>query len=59
MVMVKVIAGVVLGTIDDISACVILLYVWCVVRHGCRVVSGNGVVVIVVVVVYWDLLLVL
>jgi len=50
MVMVKVIARVVLVTIDGITACVILLYVWCVVRHGCRVVGGNGVVVIVVVV---------
>jgi hypothetical protein len=49
MVMVKVIAGVVLVTIDGITACVILLYVWCIVRHGCRVVSRKGGVVIVVV----------
>jgi hypothetical protein len=44
MVVVKVIAGVVLGAIDGITACVILLDVWCVVRHG-----GLGVVIIVVV----------
>ena len=49
MVVVKVIAGVVLVAIDGITACVILLYVWCIVRHGCGVVSENGGVVVVLV----------
>jgi hypothetical protein len=46
MVVVKVIARGVLGTIDGVTACVILLDVWCVVRHVRCVVSGNGVLLL-------------
>jgi hypothetical protein len=45
MVVVKVIAGVVLVAIDGITTCVILLDIWCIVRHG-----RLGVAVIIVVV---------
>ena len=31
------------GTVDRVTTRVVLLYVWSVARHGCRVVPGSGV----------------